>query len=128
MLRKLVLAAVLACLCTPAGAVAEDEKKPAKGKLGNVDKSKVFDQMDADKDGKITEDEFKKAREAMAEKLKDKLPAGATGMMEKLLDGQFEKMDADKDGKLTKEEFEKGGFDPEQLKKLVEKLKDKKKG
>ena len=128
MLRQLLLAAVLACCCTGATALADDDKKPAKGKFGSVDKSKIFEQMDADKDGKITKEEFKKTREAMAEKLKDKLPAGAAGKMEKLLEGQFDKMDADKDGKLSKEEFEKGGLDPEQLKKLKEKLADKKKG
>src|SRR5476651_781594 len=114
MFRKLLLASSLGLFCTVAVTFADDEKKPAdppkptaKGKLGNFDKTKLFAQMDADKDGKVTKEEFKKFREAMAEKLKDKLPGGAAGMLDKIFDGMFEKMDADKDGVITKEEFEK---------------------
>jgi len=135
-LRKFLLACALGFFCTAAATLADDEKKPetpkptAKGKLGNFDKTKLFGQMDADKDGKVTKEEFKKFREAMAEKIKDKLPGGA-GVLDKAFDGMFEKMDADKDGIVTKEEFEKyqpaGNIDPEQLKKLKEKLAEKKK-
>ena len=67
----------------------------------------------------------------MVEKIKDKLPGGGGAMLDKIFDGMFEKMDADKDGVVTKEEFEKyqpaGNIDPEQLKKLKEKLAEKKK-
>jgi len=132
MLRKLLLAAAFCVCCAVATSFAADEKKPpAKGKLGNLDKSKLFEQMDADKDSKVTKDEFKKFRETMAEKIKDKIPGGA-GMLDKVFDSLFEKADADKDGIITKDEFEKyqpaGNLDPEQLKKLKEKLAEKKKG
>ena len=136
MLRKFLLATALFASCTVAVSFADDEKKPeppkptAKGKLGNLDKSKLFEQMDADKDGKVTKEEFKKFREKLAEKIKDKLPGGA-GMLDKVFDGMFEKMDLDKDGVITKEEFDKyqpaGNLDPEQLKKLKDKLAEKKK-
>jgi len=53
-------------------------------------------------------------------------------MLDKVFDSLFEKADADKDGIITKDEFEKyqpaGNLDPEQLKKLKEKLAEKKKG
>jgi hypothetical protein len=87
MLRKFLLASALGLSCTVAMAFADDEKKPetpkptAKGKLGNLDNSKLFGQMDADKDGKVTKEEFKKFREAMAEKIKDKLPGGAVAVL-----------------------------------------------
>ena len=138
MLRKLLLAAVFCFAGTVATAFADDEKKAeeptkpdAKGKLANRDQSKMFERMDADKDGKVTKEEFKKFRETLAEKMKDKLPGGA-GMLDKLFDGMFEKMDADKDGILTKDEFEKnqpaGNLDPEKLKRLKDKIAEKKKG
>ena len=135
MLRKVHLAALFCFSCTAAMTFADDEKKktdePTKPTAkGKIDKSKLFEQMDADKDGKVTKEEFKKFRETMAEKLKDKLPGGGA-MLDKLFDGMFEKMDADKDGVVTKEEFEKyqpaGNLDPEQLKKLIEKFTEKKK-
>ncbi len=132
MLRKFLLASALGLACTVAASFAADDKKPAaKGKGAGLDKAKMFEMMDGDKDGKVTKDEFKKYRETMAEKMKDKLPGGGGAMLEKLFDGMFEKMDGDKDGKVTKEEFEKykpaGDLDPEQLKKLKEKLAEKKK-
>jgi len=128
----------LALLVFPVAPIyADDEKKAespgkplAKGKLGTLDKSKLFEQMDGNKNGEVTKDEFKKFREVLAEKVKDKAPGGA-GMLDKLFDGMFEKMDADKDGKISKDEFEKhqpaGKLDPEQLKKLKDKLAEKKK-
>jgi Ca2+-binding EF-hand superfamily protein len=112
---------------------ADDEKKPpAAGKLGNIDKAKLFEKMDADGDGKVTKDEFRKFREQATEKLKDsgkgeKLGGQLGGLLDKL----FEKMDADGDGKVTKEEFEKyqeangGKMDREKLKGLLDKFKNK---
>jgi len=139
MLRKLLLAAVFCFAGSVVTAFADDDKKAeepakptAKGKLGNFDKSKMFERMDADQDGKVTKEEFKKFRETLAEKMKDKLPGGAgAGMLDKIFDGMFEKMDADKDGIITKDEFEKyqpaGNLDPEKLKKLKDKIAEKKK-
>jgi Ca2+-binding EF-hand superfamily protein len=128
MTRKLFAAALLCALCT-ATANADDEKKAAK-----FDKAKLFERIDADKDGKVTKDEYKKFFEAVGEKMKD---AGKgekiAGKLDGLAEKSFEKMDADKDGKVTKDEFEKaegfgdfgGKLDPEKLKKLIQKFKDK---
>lgn len=128
MSRKLFAAALLCLFCT-AAAQADDDKKAAK-----FDKSKLFEKIDADKDGKITKDEYKKFFEAVGEKMKD---AGKgekiAGKLGDVAEKSFEKMDADKDGKVTKEEFEKaegfgdfgGKIDAEKLKKLIQKFKDK---
>ena len=136
MLRKILLAVVLGVGCTAGESFADDETKPGtpkptdKGKLANFDNAKFFEKLDADKDGKVTKEEFKTFRETMAEKIKDKVPGGVA-LLDKIYDGLFAKMDADKDDVITKEEFEKfkptGNFDPEQLKKLKEKLAEKKK-
>jgi len=122
MLRKLLLLAAVGLFCgstallaaddvkKPAEPAKPDEKPDAKGKLGKfagkIDKAKIFAKLDADSDGKLTKDEFKKFTETIGEKLKDKgkggkLPEGALG------DKLFEKMDANKDGSVSKEEFEK---------------------
>lgn len=128
MTRKLFAAALL-CLCCAATADADDDKKAKKA--ANFDKAKLFERIDADKDGKVTKDEYKKFFDTLAEKMKD---AGKgekiAGKLGDVADKSFEKMDADKDGKITKDEFEKAdGFgdkiDPEKLKKLIQKIKDK---
>src|SRR5438477_10325486 len=115
MFRKLVLLAVAALLCAGTAAVADDEKKPddpkptdkkpepAKGK-GKLDKGKLFARLDADGDGKLTREEFKKFAEMVRDRLQargkgGKLPAG---LGEKLLD----RLDADQDGVIAKEEYE----------------------
>ncbi|MCU0704048.1 MAG: EF-hand domain-containing protein [Fimbriiglobus sp.] len=117
------LFAFTAALLIAAPAFADEKKAEGKGKL---DKSKMFEVMDADGDGKVGKDEFKKGMEKMAEKLKER--AGDKGgkgaaVLEKLGDklGEklFEKLDADSDGKLTKEEFEKAEFDPTKLRELL---------
>jgi Ca2+-binding EF-hand superfamily protein len=127
MLRKLFAAALLCLFCT-ATAWADDKKAT------KFDKAKVFERIDADKDGKITKDEYKKFFDGLTEKLKD---AGrGAKIADKLGDvvtRSFEKLDADKDGTITKEEFEKadafgdlgGKFDGEKLKKLLQRKKDK---
>lgn len=127
MFRKLFALAAALALVTPAFAddekKADDAKPGRKGLAGKVDKSKMFETMDADKDGKIDKEEFGKAMEKMAEKLKERAGERAgklSGMMDKIAEKAFEKLDADKDGKITKEEFEKGGFDPSNLKGLRE--------
>jgi Ca2+-binding EF-hand superfamily protein len=132
MSRKLFAAALVCLFCT-ATARADDAK--ADKKAAKFDKAKLFEKMDADKDGKVTKDEYKKFFDGVVEKLKDagkgeKIAGKLDGVAEK----SFEKIDADKDGKITKEEFEKaegfggdlgGKIDTEKLKKLLMRKKDK---
>jgi Ca2+-binding EF-hand superfamily protein len=134
MLRKLTLAAVLGFFCSATMALADDEKKsdPAKPKL--AERGKLFEKMDSDGNGSVTKDEFKKFREGVAEKLKDRA-GGKAGALDGILDKAFDKWDANGDGKLTKEEFEKalpgealeklgGKVDLEKLKELIKKRKN----
>ena len=123
--RKLMAAAVLCLFC--AATTQADDKKAAK-----FDRAKLFERIDADKDGKITKDEYKKFFETVAERLKESgKGAKIADKLGDAADKSFEKMDADKDGKVTKEEFEKaegfgdlgGKIDPEKLKKLIQKRK-----
>lgn len=125
MFRKLLLAVAVVAFAVPVALADEkaDDTKPAKkGKLaGKVDKSKMFETMDANKDGKISKDEFKAGMEKAAEKLKERAAdkgGKAAGALDKIADKVFEKLDADKDGSVSKEEFEKGEFDPSNLKDL----------
>ena len=124
---KMLLLAAFSFIATVSFA-ADDEKKPP---AGTVDKSKLFEKMDADSDGKVTKEEYKKFREQAAEKLKDSGKGGnIAGKLDGILDKLFEKMDADGDGKVTKAEFEKfepagGKLDADKLKGLLEKLKKK---
>lgn len=121
MLRPLALFAAALLFAAPA-AFAADEKKADEKKAGKFDRTKLFDTMDADGDGKVTKEEFKKGMEKLAEKLKEKAGDKSGAMLEKLggqlADKAFEKLDADGDGKLTREEFEKAEFDPSKLKDL----------
>jgi len=130
MVRKLTLATLLGLFSMAAVIAADGDKPDAKEGKGKFDKSKLFEKMDANGDGKITKEEYKKSQEAMLEKIKDKLGDKAD-MMTKIFEKMFDKMDADSDGVVTKEEFEKfqptiggagkGKFDLEKLKKLKEK-------
>ena len=133
-----VAAAAAAVLALASGARADDPKKedakperPGGGALAKLLPEMLFKKLDADGDGKITKDEFKKLGEMISQfgqgKLKDN-----PELMEKILDKMFERLDADGDGKLTEEEFKKlgeglgklgGKFDPEQLKKLRDRIK-----
>lgn len=123
--------ALLAALVAFTPALLADDEKPAEKKpaaKGKFDRSKLFGMMDADGDGKVTKDEFKKGMEKLSEKLKEKAADTGKGgaALEKLggqlADKAFDAMDADKDGTLTQEEFDKGGFDPSKLKDLREKF------
>ncbi len=134
MFRKLLLAVAVAAFAAPV-AFGDDDKKAddksaKKGKLaGKVDKSKMFDMMDANTDGKLSKDEFKTGLEKMVEKMKERAAdkggkaAGALDKIgDKLGEKAFDKLDADKDGSVSKEEFEKGEFDPTNLKALRDKV------
>jgi Ca2+-binding EF-hand superfamily protein len=125
MFRKFLAAAVLGLFCA-ATTQADDEKKDKK--TAKFDKAKLFERIDADKDGKITKEEYKKFFEGVAEKMKESgKGAKIADKLGDVADRSFEKMDADKDGKVTKEEFEKaegfgdlgGKIDPEKLKKIL---------
>jgi Ca2+-binding EF-hand superfamily protein len=102
MARKLIL---LAAFVTACGATAADEPKRPAGKL---DRGKLFARLDADGDGKLTKDEFRKGMEAVRDRLKEKAKGGRFG--DGIGDKLFEKMDANGDGVVTKEEFEKAEF------------------
>ena len=142
-MTKILFAAALTLFLGTANFVrAEDEKKKTeettttekkaeedtKAKAKKIDKSKMFDTLDADSDGKISKDEFQKGMEKLGEKLKEKAEASGKGkgnggaMMEKIMEKLFEKMDADKDGSISKDEFNKSEIDPSKLKDLRSKL------
>ena len=76
---KMLLLAAFAFLGTVALA-ADDEKKPPAAKVGNVDKSKLFEKMDADGDGKVTKAEFEKFEPAGGKMDPEKLK----GLLDKL--------------------------------------------
>lgn len=133
MFRKLLLAVAVAAFAVPV-AFADDDKKgddktTKKGAAKRPDKSKVFELMDANADGKLSKDEFKTGMEKVAEKMKERAGDKAgdkadklAGAFDKIADKVFDKLDADKDGSVSKEEFEKGEFDPTNLKALREKF------
>src|SRR5712691_13070218 len=105
MKRWFVLAGVLA-LSIVAFSVQADDEKPAagkrpgaKGKGGDAMIEMIFKKMDANGDGKLTLEEFKKAVESRATgKLKDN---------PEMIGKVFERMDANGDGYVTLEEFKK---------------------
>ncbi|MGL4551253.1 MAG: EF-hand domain-containing protein [Gemmataceae bacterium] len=103
-------------------ALADGEKKDEKPKdKGKALAGKMFEKMDADADGKVSKEEFKKASE---ERLKDKGKGDKAGEFMARL---FDKADADADGFLNKEEFAKMAELLGDRGKLKEKLKEKKK-
>lgn len=114
MFRKLMSLALFGAMCG-AMAYAEDEKKPGEAKKGDgkfagkMDRSKMFEKMDANGDGKVTKEEYTKFFEGMAERMKDKAggKGGRGGNMAEMAAKRFDQIDANKDGVITKEEFEK---------------------
>lgn len=125
MIRRWLAAPALMFGLFVLSADAQDVEKEKKGLGKNVPPEVAFKKMDADGDGKVTKDEFKRLFEQAAKgKLGDK--GGAVG------DRIFDRLDADRDGKLTldeykkveqlREQFGKGNkLDPEKLKALKEK-------
>jgi Ca2+-binding EF-hand superfamily protein len=124
MLRKLALALTV-CIGCSLVALAQP---------GKLDKSKLFEKMDADGNGKVSKEEYAKFRDSMVERIKEKLGDKAARLGE-VLEKAFDKMDANADGSISKEEFEKfegpgllgglggGKLDPEKLKELLKKKK-----
>lgn len=104
---------------------ADDQQDDAKKNAIKLDPEVIFKTMDANKDGKVTKEEFKKAA--------DQLGQG------QLSDQIFNSLDANKDGSLSLEEAKKfnglggqgkdkgkakgkGKFDPAKLKELQKKF------
>ncbi|MDQ6997149.1 MAG: EF-hand domain-containing protein [Mariprofundus sp.] len=99
------------CLSVPAMAYAEEGKVcPTKAKKA----CNYIENMDANKDGKVSFGEFKEARNAYAQKKFDRMDTNGDGfigkddkkMAYKYHAGKFfDKADSNKDGLLSKEEF-----------------------
>jgi Ca2+-binding EF-hand superfamily protein len=104
--------AALAVFALCGSAWGQDEKKDPPKKQATVDLDELFKKLDADGDGKISKDEFKK----LTEHYKPARTGGFGGIGGKLDPETLKKL-MEKFGKGGK-----GGFDPEQLKKLREKF------
>lgn len=117
MFRKIVLLAAFAFAATSTFA---DDAKPEKAKP-KLDKAKAFDKLDANGDGKLSKEEFKKGFDKLKELLTEKGGEKAKKLVEKMdADKTFEKIDTNKDGSISKEEYEK--FEPlGEIKKKAEK-------
>jgi len=99
------------CLSVPAMAYAEEGKVcPTKAKK----ECNYIEQMDANKDGKVSFEEFKEARKAYAKKKFDRMDVNGDGFITKddkkvsykhSASKFFDKADSNKDGLLSKEEF-----------------------
>lgn len=87
----------------PAEKKPGDGKRPAKGKFDGKGKGPIgegmFKRLDADSDGKVSKDEFKK--------LADLGPGGKLKEKPELLDRIFNRLDANGDGSISAEEFKK---------------------
>jgi hypothetical protein len=123
-MRKILLSLGLLSamiLCTGALAAADDnDNKPKKvkgklrerlrGRLGKlrIDHDELFAKLDADKDGKLTREEFRKVFEHLGEgRLGDILG----DKLDPVADFLFDRLDKDEDGKLSKEEFAEFGLE-----------------
>ncbi|HZT79775.1 MAG TPA: EF-hand domain-containing protein [Gemmataceae bacterium] len=111
LLCGLGLLAALVLVGVAAGADDQDkgEKKQGRGRFqggqfGKMaelfkDTDALFKKLDADKNGKISKDEFRKLADSAPDFLKDR---------PEILDRIFDRLDANKDGSLTAEELKKG--------------------
>jgi Ca2+-binding EF-hand superfamily protein len=97
MFRLMSALTVVGVLFVAGGVRADDEAKPKKKKL---DPEVLFKKLDANDDGSLSLEEFKKFGEMGKGKL-----AEHPEMLEKM----FKKLDANNDGKLSLEEFKKIG-------------------
>ncbi|MDX8395820.1 MAG: EF-hand domain-containing protein, partial [Mariprofundaceae bacterium] len=111
MKRKSLSNIAALCLSVPAMAFAEEGKVcPTKAKK----ECNYIEKMDANKDGKVSFEEFKEARQAYAKKKFDRMDSNGDGFISK--DDKkraykhhagtfFDAADSNKDGLLSKEEF-----------------------
>ena len=88
-MKKFVLSALamafMAALCVNVNAEEKkEEKKP-------VDRSKLFDRLDSNKDGSLSKEEF--SARAKTDEQKERVGK------------QFDRLDKDKNGSISKEEF-----------------------
>jgi hypothetical protein len=112
---------------------------PQKGKAKAADLEELFKKLDADNDGKLSKDEFKKIGDAAGQKVQIKNSPFGGAIRDAIIEKLFEKLDADSDGMLTMDEFKKlpdvvngvkdkvkskieGSIDPETIKKFKEKV------
>jgi hypothetical protein len=113
MTRKLIAAALFGFVISAPGS-ADDGKSPGDAKPGKpagkeagFDKGKMFAQMDANADGKLTKDEIVRYFDQVRERMKAKGKDGETPDRA-AIDKKFAKMDADGDGYVSRDEFGKG--------------------
>jgi Ca2+-binding EF-hand superfamily protein len=92
-----LLGIALAVLMSATLVSAAEDAEKGKGKR---DGAVVFKRLDANSDGKITAEEFKKLGEAGKGRLKDK---------PEMLDRLFKRLDANNDGSLSQDELKKIG-------------------
>jgi EF hand len=117
MLKLLLSLGLVAAMVLSAGVTfGAEETKPKKGKFGekfdkfkdkfgkfggkldDEKREKLFEKMDADGDGKVSKEEFKKLSENAGQ-----------GKHGEFSDRVFDRLDANSDGYLSKEEFKKFG-------------------
>ncbi len=134
-LMMAILALSIGTFAVTAAEEPKEEKKEEKKSFGGRDPGTAFKKMDADGDGTVTKEEFKKGFGSGFGKGRPegKAPEGRG----ELADRMFDRLDADKNGKLTEEEYKKGmsggfggggfggkgKFDPEKLKQFKDKKK-----
>jgi Ca2+-binding EF-hand superfamily protein len=91
-----VLTVTAALLLTAGVSPAQDAKQEAR----KIEPDKLFKKLDANNDGKLSREEFKKVTELGLVRLKDRA---------EILDKLFDRLDANADGVLSGEEFGKFG-------------------
>ena len=101
-MKSTILTIAIAMMTTLAFAAEGDKKPEGKGKGGDpaARAEGMLKQMDTDKDGKVSKEEFGKSK--LAERAKEKGGDEGVGKM-------FDRLDENKDGSLTKDELGKMG-------------------
>ncbi|GIW82699.1 MAG: hypothetical protein KatS3mg105_4506 [Gemmatales bacterium] len=103
MYRLFGLALLTVCFVSLSLGIADqpDKKKKAPRQF---DPAQFFEKLDANKDGKISKDEYLKILDRVKEKIGADKAEKARGFFEK----RFQLLDTNKDGSISKEEFKKG--------------------